>query len=77
MHTDRTVTRMSSDRVAIRLIVNRMTDTCEIGARWDAGRSMDCDHINYFLQAHNVPFKFCSIVNLKLFLNYISETFHV
>ena len=29
MRTDRTVTRMSSDRAATRSIVDRMTDGCE------------------------------------------------
>ena len=29
MHTDRAITRMSSDRVAMRPIVNRMTDARE------------------------------------------------
>ena len=29
MHTDRAATRMSSDRVAMRPIVNRMTHACE------------------------------------------------
>ena len=30
MRTDRAVTRMSSDKVAMRPIVDRMTDACEI-----------------------------------------------
>ena len=29
MHTDHAVTRMSSDRVSMRPIVDRMTDACE------------------------------------------------
>ena len=48
MRTDRSVTRMSSDRVAMRPIVDKMTDACE-NITFPCGRSKDMNNLNEYI----------------------------